>query len=150
MKPFFLILSACFAVALSSQAAHPFLCCDYQGNKVAVVSADGKIEWEYACPNPQDCWRLPSGNYLFCHVSGALETTPDKKTVWEYKAPEKTEVHACQPITLTPQELSSTPRVGVRHCKPQREVHDGDRVTCWPAGYGPETDKSNGENRSAP
>ena len=24
--------------------------------------------------------------------------TPDKKTVWEYKAPEKVEVHACQPL----------------------------------------------------
>ena len=36
-------------VMLSLQAvdaAHPFLCTDSAGNKVAVVSADGKIVWE--------------------------------------------------------------------------------------------------------
>ena len=63
-----------------------------------MVSAGGKIEWEYPCKHPQDCWRLPNGNYLFCHAGGALEISPDKKTVWEYRAPEKTEVHACQPL----------------------------------------------------
>jgi hypothetical protein len=100
MKPFAAgCLSALFlALAFSVRAAHPFLCCDSAGNKVCVVSADGKIEWEYACDHPQDCWRLPNGNYLFCFKTGALELTPDKKTVWEYKAPEKTEVHACQPL----------------------------------------------------
>ncbi len=82
----------------TAHAARPFLCCDYGGGKVCVVSANGRIEWEYPCKNPQDCWRLPNGNYLFCFISGALEVTPDKKTVWEYQAPEKTEVHACQPL----------------------------------------------------
>ena len=87
------------ALALAqSRAAHPFLCCDHNGGKVCVVSAEGKIEWEYPCKNPQDCWRLPSGNFLFCFVSGALEVTPDKKVMWEYKAPAGTEVHACQPL----------------------------------------------------
>ncbi len=81
-----------------AHAAHPFLACDYNGGKVCQVSAEGKVEWEFQCKNPQDCWRLPNGNYLFCFVSGALEVTPDKKTVWEYKAPEKVEVHACQPL----------------------------------------------------
>lgn len=79
-------------------AQHPFLCCDYNGGKVCVVSAEGKIEWQHNCKNPQDCWKLPNGNILFCFVSGALELTPDKKTVWEYKAPEKVEVHSCQPL----------------------------------------------------
>lgn len=85
-------------LAVAAHAAHPFLCCDYPGGKVCVVSAEGKIEWQYDCKNPQDCWRLPNGNYLFCFVNGALELTPDKKVVWEYKAGEKTEVHACQPL----------------------------------------------------
>ena len=84
--------------ALASQAAHPFLCCDYNGGKVCVVSAAGEIEWEFPCKAPQDCWRLPNGNYLFCFATGALEVTPDKKTVWEYKAPAKVEVQACQPL----------------------------------------------------
>jgi hypothetical protein len=46
---------------------------------------EGKIEWQWDCKSPQDCWKLPNGNYLFCFVSGALEVTPDKKVVWEYK-----------------------------------------------------------------
>src|SRR3954469_329467 len=85
-----------FASAL--RAAHPFLCTDSAGNKVAVVSVDGKVEWEYPCQHPQDCWALANGNFLFCHKTGAIEMTRDKKIVWEYKAGEKTEVHACQPL----------------------------------------------------
>jgi len=82
----------------SARAAHPFICCDNFGNKVCVVSADGKIQWEYSCSSPQDCWRLVSGNNLFCFANGALELTPDKQTIWEYKAPPGTEVHSCQPL----------------------------------------------------
>jgi len=94
------IFAALLALAITASAAHPFLCCDYGGGKVCVVSAEGKIEWQWDCKAPQDCWKLPNGNYLFCFVSGALEVTPDKKVVWEYKAPTdvKVEVHACQPL----------------------------------------------------
>lgn len=81
-----------------ARAAHPFLCADANAGKVCVVSADGKIEWEHSCRHAQDCWRMPNGNYLFCFASGAMEMSPDHKTVWEYKAPEKTEVHSCQPL----------------------------------------------------
>ncbi|MEA3209227.1 MAG: hypothetical protein QOE70_2284 [Chthoniobacter sp.] len=82
----------------SAAAAHPFLCCDYNGGKVCVVSAEGAIEWEFAAKNPQDCWRLPNGNYLFAYVGGAMEVSPAKEVVWEYKSPEKTEAHGCQPL----------------------------------------------------
>ena len=85
-------------IARQIQAAHPFICADSYGNKVQVVAADGTIEWEFSCIHPQDCWRLPDGNYLFCYASGAREMTPDKKTVWEYKAGTNTEIHACQPL----------------------------------------------------
>ena len=63
-----------------------------------MVSEQGKIEWQYDCKNPQDCWRLPNGNYLFCFINGALELTPAKEKVWEYRAPEHVEVHGCQPL----------------------------------------------------
>src|SRR5579872_6556264 len=92
------LLLAVLSTPVESHAAHPFLCCDHNGGRVCVVSAEGAIEWEYPCKLPQDCWRLENGNYLFCFVNGALEVTPAKKVVWEYKAPEKTEVHACQPL----------------------------------------------------
>ena len=84
----------------AARASHPFICCDYGGGKVAEVTADGKIAWEYPCKSPQDCWRLPNGNTLFAFVSGAIELTPERKVVWEYKAPAdvKVEVHGCQPL----------------------------------------------------
>ena len=93
-----ILLALICILPFGAYAAHPFLCCDYGGDKVCIVSADGVIEWQYDCKHPQDCWKLPNGNILFCFVSGALEVTPDKKIVWEYKAPEKVEVHACQPL----------------------------------------------------
>lgn len=77
---------------------HPFLCCDNGQGKVFVVSADGKIEWEYPMPLGQDVWRLPNGNYLLSHVRGVKEVTPEKKVVWEYNSPDGTEVHNCQPL----------------------------------------------------
>src|SRR3954466_14240883 len=97
MKSFLSIFCA-LAFSFPVRGAHPFLCCDYVGNKVAVVSAEGKIEWEFSCPNPQDCWRLPNNNYLICYRNGAREITQAKETVWEYKAPAKVEVHSCQPL----------------------------------------------------
>ncbi|MEO5917721.1 MAG: hypothetical protein ABIS50_26050 [Luteolibacter sp.] len=98
MKPISILLVALLSVAPFARADHPFLCTDSVAGKVCVVSAEGKIEWEHSCNHPQDCWRLPSGNYLFSHSGGALEMTTGKETVWEYKAGANTEVHACQPL----------------------------------------------------
>lgn len=93
-----IILAALFSTLSLLHAARPVLCCDYGGGTVTVLSAAGEIEWQVEAKHPQDCWRLPNGNILFAHQSGAREVTRDKKTVWEYTAPEKIEVHACQPL----------------------------------------------------
>lgn len=101
MKPPFLLhclFLLCLSAISGQAAARPFLCCDHNGGKVAIVSSEGKVEWEYACRSPQDCWKLPNGNILFCFATGAMELTLDKKVVWKYDAPEKVEVHACQPL----------------------------------------------------
>lgn len=86
------------ATVSGARAGHPLLICDSANNRVCVLSADGKVEWEYPAVHPQDCWRLPNGNYLFCFRDGALELTPRKEKVWQYQAPSKAEVHACQPL----------------------------------------------------
>jgi len=44
MKSFWLFLSLIIACA-SLQAAHPLLICDSGGNRVCVLSSEGKIEW---------------------------------------------------------------------------------------------------------
>jgi len=77
---------------------HRFLCCDYQGNKVAIIAADGAVEWEFATQTPQDCWYLPNGHVLFCYQNGAKEVARDKTVVWEYKAPAAAQCHSCQPL----------------------------------------------------
>ena len=89
------------AVAFAQPATavrHPFLCTDNGLGKVLIVSEQGDITWEIEAPGCQDCWRLPNGNILFTHVHGVQEVTPEKQVVWEYKAPDGTEVHNCQPL----------------------------------------------------
>ncbi len=88
------------AAALPLHAARSFLCCDYPGGRVCIVSEAGAIEWEYACKAPQDCWQLPNGNILLCFRTGAREVTRDGRITWEYNAPTHgpVEVHSCQPL----------------------------------------------------
>ncbi len=75
--------------------SHPFACGDYSGKKVMIVSADGKVEWEYPAPNCNDVWVLPNGNVLFVTGHGAKEVDPKQnKVVFSYES--KSEIYACQ------------------------------------------------------
>ena len=103
MKPVLPSLASLFLLASAlchggESPGRTFLCCDHNGGQVCVVAADGAITWRMAARSPQDCWKLPNGNILFCHSGGAIEADQDQKIVWEYKAPAKTECHACQPL----------------------------------------------------
>ena len=54
----------------------------------------GKVEWTYSIPGREeygDCTRLSNGNIVFSRRFSASEVTPDKKIVWNYEAPPKTE-----------------------------------------------------------
>lgn len=97
MKSTFAVIGA-FVASCALHAAHPFVACDYIGNKVSIVSAEGKIETQFDCPNPQDVWHLKNDNFLICYRTGAREVTRENRVVWEYKAPDKVEVHSCQPL----------------------------------------------------
>ena len=93
------VLGVSFAQAPSvKMLPHAFICTDYGGNKVCLVSAKGEIEWEYKAARPQDAWMLANGNILLTHVRGVQEVTRDKKVVWEYKTKRGNEIHACQPL----------------------------------------------------
>jgi len=98
VSAFGLTLAGLRVDAAETALRHRFLCCDYQGNKVAIVAADGSIEWEFATQTPQDCWMLPNKNVLFVYQNGAKEVSPDKQVVWEYKAPPQAQCHSCQPL----------------------------------------------------
>jgi hypothetical protein len=78
--------------------SHSFLCADYGGNMIRIVSDEGEIVWEHKVNRPQDVWQLANGNILFTHLRGAREITRDKEVVWEYETEKPNEVHACQPL----------------------------------------------------
>jgi hypothetical protein len=91
---------------------HPFL---YAGEwdtrkpqeQSIFIVREGKVVWQYSIPlrTPDgriqefdDATQLPNGNIIFSKMSGAAMVTPDKKIVWEYPAPPKTEIHSCQTL----------------------------------------------------
>jgi hypothetical protein len=96
------------AVALPQLAADPpkngYRDLAQDKGKVAIVGADGKVEWEVECKyNSHDIHFLPNGNLLL-HTAAATvtEMTPTKKVVWQYTAKPRegykgrVEVHAFQ------------------------------------------------------
>ncbi len=76
---------------------HRFACTDYTQGKVFIVTAEGKVEWEYNSGNCNDLWVLPNGNLLFNTGHGVREVTRDKRVVFDYKS--KSEIYACQRLT---------------------------------------------------
>ena len=76
---------------------HPFVCTDYTQGKVFIVSAEGRVEWEYPAPSCNDLWVLPGGNLLFNTGHGVKEVTRAKQVVFHYES--KSEIYACQRLT---------------------------------------------------
>jgi hypothetical protein len=63
----------------------------------------GKVVWTYSIPGREelgDCTMLSNGNILFSRRFGASEITPDKKIVWNYEGPPKTEIHTTYPMGM--------------------------------------------------
>jgi hypothetical protein len=80
------------------------LAADDSTHRLAIVAADGSLEWEYKIGPIHDAWVLPNGNVLLQESwQKIVEVTPDKKTVWQYDAGtmngnqgKRVEVHAFQ------------------------------------------------------
>lgn len=114
-----LLTIALFARASANQAAtdaplpgkglaqHPFLYCGEldarkPGETMYIVRGGGVV-WSYSLPDDQelgDCWMLSNGHIVFSRKTGASEITLDKRIVWNYEAPQGTEIHTAQPIGL--------------------------------------------------
>lgn len=82
---------------LALRAAHPMACADYTQGKVCLVSAEGRVEWEYPAPECNDVWVLPSGNLLFNTGHGVKEVTRDKRVVFSYES--TSAIYACQRLS---------------------------------------------------
>jgi hypothetical protein len=97
MNPFAsisLVLCAIATLISAAETSHPFACTDYSQGKVCIVSAEGKVEWEYPATQCNDLWVLPNGNLLFNTGHGVKEVTRTKKVVFDYQS--KSEIYACQ------------------------------------------------------
>ena len=91
---------------------HPFLYAGEwdmrhpEGQSMFLVRG-GKVVWKYSIPMHtlsgaiqefDDATQLSNGNIVFACMSGAGIISPDKNIIWEFKCPEGTETHSCQPI----------------------------------------------------
>lgn len=88
------LTAGCALAADTSTNQHSFACTDYTAGRVLVVSAGGRVEWEYAAANCNDLWVLPNGNLLFNTGHGVREVTRDKEVVFDYQS--RSEIYACQ------------------------------------------------------
>ncbi len=77
---------------------------DDSTGRLAIIAADGSVEWETKVGAIHDAAVLSNGNILYQQGwNRIIEVTPDKKTVWEYDAAKRNgnegkrvEVHAFQ------------------------------------------------------
>ena len=91
-----LFISAAVASAETPAFPYEIVYTDEAGKRIVRYDTGGKIIWEHPAELSRDVERLSNGNILFCYneyydskkhenVSGAVEITPDKKIVFEYK-----------------------------------------------------------------
>ena len=98
-------LGLTFVFAMSADAAHKVL---MQGNgKLAIVDAEGQVEWEMKWGGIHDIHVLPGGNIMVQHRNRKVVEIDQKtkKVVWSYDSTtqngnqgKRIEVHAFQPL----------------------------------------------------
>jgi outer membrane protein assembly factor BamB len=83
-------------------AQHDFFYAGEAKTQDMYIVRHGRVVWSYHNPGSRgeisDAVLMSNGNVLFAHQYGVTEITPEKKIVWNYDAPPKTEVHTAQPI----------------------------------------------------
>lgn len=99
-----LALAPAAVSAADKPVTHRVLAADRATGKLAIISATGEVEWEFANRHDvHDVQLLPNGNIL-THTSSTttVEITPEKKIAWKYESKPKAgykggiEVHAFQ------------------------------------------------------
>lgn len=84
-------LATCAAirpVRAQENAPRRLLAADQSTRRIAILAADGKVEWQHKIDSIHDLHLLPSGNVLFQrNMQQVLEVDPrTDKIVWEYDA----------------------------------------------------------------
>ncbi len=99
------MISIAFSAAHAGTDGHQMLIGGCGLGKILLLNADNSIAWENNDPREaSDVWMLANSNILHSTKHGFQEIKPDydsrsgAELVWEVKAPEGYECHACQPI----------------------------------------------------
>jgi hypothetical protein len=104
MRAMLLLMTLLPALLAAEPAGHRFLAADKERGRLAIISAQGEVEWEYTIKHDlHDLHLLPNGNVL-THISNTktVEISPAKEIVWSYDSKPKegsklaVEVHAVQ------------------------------------------------------
>ena len=83
-------------------AQHDFLYAGKSGKRQVFIVKNGKIAWFYEDAagkgEVSDAVLLSNGNVLIAHQFAIKLISPEKKVLWNYNAPEGTEIHTAVPI----------------------------------------------------
>ncbi|MGA7723464.1 MAG: hypothetical protein WCA84_20030 [Ignavibacteriaceae bacterium] len=83
-------------------AQHDFLYAGESGKRQVFIVKNGKIAWFYEDAagkgEVSDAVLLSNGNVLIAHQFAIKLISPEKKVLWNYNAPEGTEIHTAVPI----------------------------------------------------
>jgi hypothetical protein len=82
-------------------AQHDFFYAGESKQERMSIVRGGEIVWSYTHPPKgeiSDAVFESNGNILFAHQFGITEINQDKKVVWNYDAPAKTEIHTARPL----------------------------------------------------
>ena len=88
-----------------SLAKHHFFYAGQSKRMRMFIVKDGHVSWAFEDKQRQgeisDAVLMTDGHILMAHQYGIAEVTQDGQTVWQYGAPEGTEIHTIQPIGQT-------------------------------------------------
>ncbi len=83
-------------------AQHEFFYAGEQKQHQMFIVKHGRVAWSYVDANNKgeisDAVMLSNGNILFAHQYGVTLIAPDKRVLWNFDAPQGTEIHTAQPI----------------------------------------------------
>jgi hypothetical protein len=102
------VAAAAFPLGLAAESPSggsfpPLLFTSESTQRIVRYDEKGRVVWEYPADTARDVWQLPNGNVLFPYSvsngvggaeTGAMEVTPDKRVVWQFKT--QGQVYSCQ------------------------------------------------------
>jgi hypothetical protein len=81
---------------------HDFLYAGESPNRRVFIVKNGSVAWSYDDPagkgEVSDAVMLSNGNVLIAHQFAIKLISPEKKILWNYSAPDGTEIHTAMPI----------------------------------------------------